>query len=74
MADIIDFNGGRVAVDTDPDLTLDRLKGTLQAFVLVGHDHDGNEVTVITYGHLPEAVWILERGKKGILERADVEE
>jgi len=39
--------------------------------VLVGYDHDANEVTAITFGHLPEAIYALERGKKSILERAD---
>lgn len=73
MAEIIDFGGKGKKLDFDPDLTLDQLKGKLQAFVLVGQDHDGNEVTAITFGHLPEALWVLERGKKSILERADVE-
>lgn len=71
MAEIIDFGGKGKKLDFDPDLTLDQLKGKLQAFVLVGQDHDGNEVTAITYGHLPEALWILERGRKAILERPD---
>ena len=71
MAEIIDFGGKGKKLDFDPDLTLDQLKGKLQAFVLVGQDHDGNEVTAITYGNLPEALWILERAKKSILERPD---
>lgn len=71
MAEIIDFGGKGKKLDFDPDLTLDQLKGKLQAFVLVGQDHEGNEVTAITYGHLPEALWILERGRKAILERPD---
>jgi hypothetical protein len=72
MAEIIDFGGGHKRSDFDPDATLDSLKGKLQGFVLVGYDHDNNEVTAITFGHLPEALWVLERGKKSILERADV--
>jgi len=71
MADIIDFTGRTVSLDADPDTVLEDLKGTLQAFVLVGYDHDANEVTAITFGHLPEAIYALERGKKSILERAD---
>ena len=74
MAEIIDFTGKAVHQDTDPDETLESLKGTLQAFVLVGYDYEANEVTAITFGHLPEAIWALERGKKSILERADVDE
>lgn len=73
MAEIINFGGGRGNKDYDADATLDNLKGKLQAFVLVGYDFDGNEVTAITFGRLPEALWVLERGKKSILERADVE-
>lgn len=72
MAEIINF-GGVKNTDYDADTTLDSLKGKLQAFVLVGYDFDGNELTAITFGRLPEALWILERGKKSILERADVE-
>jgi hypothetical protein len=73
MAEIIDFGGGRKRSDFDPDVTLDSLKGKLQGFVLIGYDNNNNEVTAITFGHLPEALWLLERGKKSILERADVE-
>ena len=73
MAEIINFGGGVKNTDYDADTTLDSLKGKLQAFVLVGYDFDGNELTAITFGRLPEALWILERGKKSILERADVE-
>ena len=51
MADIIEFGGKGRKLDFDPDLTLDQLKGKLQAFVLVGQDHNGNEVTAITYGN-----------------------
>jgi len=71
MADIIDITGRIGSNDADPDETLEALMGTLQAFVLVGYDHDANEVTAVTFGHLPEAVYALERGKKSILERAD---
>ena len=72
MADVIDFSGKRIIGDFDPDETLRDLIGNLQAFVLSGYDHDGNEVIAITFGHLPEALWSLERAKKSILERPDV--
>lgn len=71
MADIIDMKGKRVGVEIDPDLMLDQLKGKLQAFVLMGHNEQGDEVTVITYQHLPEALWIVERCKKRMMERPD---
>ena len=74
MAEIIDFTGRNVTLDADSDETLESLKGTLQAFALVGYDMDGNEVTAITFSHLPEAIWALERGKKSILERVDGDE
>jgi hypothetical protein len=72
MADVIDFHGKQISGDFDPDQTLNDLVGTLQAFVLSGYDHEGNEVVAITFGHLPEALWSLERAKKSILERPDV--
>jgi hypothetical protein len=72
MADVIDFHGKQISGDFDPDQTLNDLVGTLQAFVLSGYDHAGNEVIAITFGHLPEALWSLERAKKSILERPDV--
>lgn len=73
MADVIDITGRSKKLDFDADMTLDSLKGKLQAFVLTGYDHDGNELLAVTFGHLPEAVWALERAKKQLLERADVE-
>jgi len=71
MGDVIDFTGDGVQQDVDADTTLLSLIGHLQAFVLVGYDHDGNELTAVTFGHLPEALWILERGKKAIIERGN---
>ena len=73
MADVIDITGRGKKLDFDADMTLDSLKGKLEAFVLTGYDHDGNELLAVTFGHLPEAVWALERAKKQLLERADVE-
>jgi hypothetical protein len=75
MADIIDFTGGRVANDdADPDATLALLQGRLSAFVLYGYDLDGNECTVVTFAHLPEALWATKRGEKQLLERVEREE
>jgi amino acid permease len=71
MGEIIDITGKDIRLDFDPDITLDELKGRLQGFVLAGYDYDGNEVLAITFGHLPEALWTLERAKKNILERVD---
>jgi len=73
MADVIDITNRGAKLDFDADMTLDSLKGKLQAFVLTGYDLDGNELVAVTFGHLPEAVWALERAKKQLLERADVE-
>jgi hypothetical protein len=74
VADIIDFTKRTVSLDADPDTVLEDLKGTLQGFVLFGYDMDGNEVSAITFGHLPEALWAAQRGVKNIVERADVED
>lgn len=71
MADIIDLFGGEVDKDTDPDATLALLVGRLDGFVLSGVDKEGREVTAVTFGTLPQAVWFLERAKKTLLERVD---
>ena len=73
MADIIDFTGGNITNDdADPDATLELLKGRLSGFVLFGYDTDGNEISAVTFAHLPEALWAAERGKKQLLERVDI--
>ena len=74
MADIIDLFNGEVEKDTDPDATLLLLMGRLDGFVLSGVDKEGREVTAVTFGTLPQALWFFERGKKTILERVDNEE
>ena len=74
MADIIDLFNGDVEKDTDPDATLLLLMGRLDGFVLSGVDKEGREVTAVTFGTLPQALWFFERGKKTILERVDSEE
>ena len=74
MADIIDLFNGDVEKDTDPDATLLLLMGRLDEFVLSGVDKEGREVTAVTFGTLPQALWFFERGKKTLLERVDNEE
>jgi len=74
MGNVIDLYGkdreGR-AEDHDADETLRDLIGKLDAFVLTGYAHNGDEVVAITFGHLPEALWSLERAKKYIISRPD---
>jgi hypothetical protein len=74
MADIIDLFGGEVDKDTDPDATLMLLMGRLDGFVLSGVDKEGREVTAVTFGTLPQAVWFLERAKYELIKRVDNEE
>jgi len=74
MGDIVNLVGGRIEVEVDPDEILEQLKGRLQAFVMYGYDVDGNEMSVVTFPHLPEALWITERGKKHLLEKVDYDE
>jgi len=74
MADIIDLFNGDIEKDTDPDATLLLLMGRLDGFVLSGVDKEGREVTAVTFGTLPQALWFFERGKKTLLERVDNEE
>lgn len=72
MSNIIPF-GGITKLDLDPDVILEAKKGKLKGFVLVGYDKDDNEVFVSTYADGGEALWLLERGKKKLLEVPDQE-
>lgn len=72
MSNVIPF-GGITKLDLDPDVILEANKGKLKGFVLVGYNHDGDEVFVSTYADGGEALWLMERGKKKLLEIPDRE-
>lgn len=59
------------SLDLDADLTLKNLEGKLEGFVLAGYDKDGNEFFSSTYADGADALWLIERFKKALLEQAD---
>lgn len=70
MSNVIPF-GGITKLDLDPDIILENNKGKLKGFVLTGYDQDGDEVFISTYADGGEALWLLERAKKKLLEIVD---
>lgn len=55
-------------LNLDPDLTLGNLRGKLQGFVIVGYAKDDSEFFASTYADGGDALWLLERCKKALLE------
>jgi hypothetical protein len=60
-------------LDSDADLTLKNLDGKLKGFVLAGYDLDGNEFFSSTYADGGDALWLIERFKKALLDNVDEE-
>lgn len=61
-------------LDLEPDMVLENLKGKLEGFVIVGYTTEGGEVFSSTYADGGTALWLLERGKKMLLEIGDGDE
>lgn len=57
-------------LNLDADRTLENLQGRLEGFVLAGYDKDGNEFFSSTYADGGDALWLVERFKKALLETA----
>jgi hypothetical protein len=70
MSNVILFNG-ITKLDLNPDLVLESAKGTLQGFVIVGYDKDGQEYFASTYADGGDVLWLLERMKLKLLEQVD---
>ena len=73
MARIYTFNGG-TRLDTDPDRVLQELHGQLDAFILAGITKDGDDIFVVTFASLPEALWMHEKLRDNIKERGEPDE
>lgn len=58
-------------LNLDADRTLENLSGKLEGFVLAGYDKDGKEFFSSTYADGGDALWLLERCKKALLEQGD---
>lgn len=72
MGQVVNFTGS-TTLALDADQTLDNLKGTLSCFVLAGYDKNGNEFfsTTLAGDKAAEALWLLERFKKALLDLED---
>lgn len=60
-------------LDLNPDITLDNLKGKLKGFVLCGYTTEGVEFFSSTYADGGNALWILKRCEKALLEQVNNE-
>lgn len=70
---ILPFTGITTA-DLEADTILENNKGIYECLVIVGYTKDGAERLVASTGDSALMVWLLERGKKAVLESADIEE
>ena len=58
-------------LDLEPDVILENLKGKCRGFVLLGWDAAGEEFFSSTYADGGTVLWLLERCKKRLLEKAE---
>lgn len=58
-------------LNLDADRTLEGLKGELEGFVLAGYDKDGTEYFSSTYADGVDALWLIERFKRALLNGPD---
>lgn len=70
MGDVVEL-GCITRLDLDADRTLRNLIGKLEGFVLAGYEKNGIEFFASTYADGGDALWLLERCKKALLESAD---
>lgn len=72
MSNVIRFPGV-TRLDLDPDTILEECKGDLQGFIIAGYEKDGSEFFSSTYADGGDALWLVERFKKALLEAGDAE-
>lgn len=70
MTNVVAIDGSDIQ-DYEADKVLENLKGKLSGFVLVGYATNGEEWFSSTFGDAKEALWLLERGKKTLLEAVE---
>ena len=66
-AKIFDFTG-ITKLDLDPDRVLTQAIGKLQGCLVLGFDQDGEFYAASSYADGGNVLWLLEMGKKRILE------
>jgi hypothetical protein len=65
-AKIIPFSG-ITKLDLDPDVILERAKGTLEGVVIMGFGREGEEVFASSYADGGTVLWLTERCKQRLL-------
>lgn len=67
MGDVVKFNG-ITRLNLPVDTILDEARGRLGGIVILGYDTAGEEYFATSYADYSEALWLLERCKKALLE------
>jgi hypothetical protein len=70
MGEVVDLDV-ITTLDMDPDRILERAKGELETAIVIGFDKDGEEYFASSVADGAQALWILERAKKALLETPD---
>lgn len=60
-------------IDVPVDDVLASAVGKLEGVVLLGYDHEGNEMFFSSYADGGTVIWLLESCKKQLLESVEVE-
>ena len=59
------------SIDLPPDRILEKAMGELQSVVLAGFTKDGDEYFLSSVAGGPQALWLVERLKKRLLDAVD---
>jgi hypothetical protein len=69
-AKLYHFNG-ETSQDLPPDQVLEQALGKLQRVVVLGIQEDGRLYTAASAGTIPEALYLLEKCKKILIDHGD---
>lgn len=67
MGDLVYLNTV-TKLDSPPDWFLEGAKGKLQAVVILGYDHEGNEYIAMSQADGGDVLWLMRRCEKMLLE------
>lgn len=70
MSNIVEFTGVS-RLNTPADRLLDAAKGKLERVVIVGYDNNGAEYFASSVADGGDCLWLLERCKKKLLDKAE---
>lgn len=65
---VVSIHSGVTDKNLNPDAVLENLKGELCGFIIAGYDNSGQEFFSSTYADGGDALWLLERCKKMLLD------